>query len=593
MAGFGHNSVLKVGISALALAALSGIAAGQNALDKNLQTGSGGINPRKPTIQEELRIRDAIVTGNAPGGMSFRGDVGYRAPGDFSSRLGSNDNFAFRRDSVYSGLGGQGLRGTDALQYQFAYTTGRFAPSNIGTPMFINRSGASANASDVRGSTSSVPTAIVPGRGPGRALDDTLSTDTRGLSLMMLRSPAAYVSNRTLVPSSMGVLPGPDGTALDLVASPLRGVAFEPAFGRRDTRTRPGEVPEPRPGQQTDTRVPSERDTLPAGQTPEPLGDTRLDPIDEVHGRLAKARGEEFRKGGLTTGRPGQPGEEGDDGQKPVENWRDRLDKLRRELAEEDRQAELKAQDAARTRDAEKDKPKDGESSRPSGSGLVPSADPEASPAPGARATPASRDRDTIEMLRAAGSEPVVRFAPDGFDAYSEHMIKGQEHLAAGRYFDAEQRFVAALSAKAGDVMAGVGRVHAQIGAGMFVSASIGVRSMLTDHPEIMAVRYDAKLLPKPERLDSATARLRELVAADRAKAKDSALLLAYIGHQRGDRKLTVEGLDAFDASLAAGQVAGIAPDSPDARLAGILREVWLNPLLPPGGRAAPQEPKR
>src|ERR1044071_8028118 len=83
-----------------------GSAMGQYALDHSLQVGSGGRNAPGRDFKKELEFRNAIVTGNAPGGISFRGDVGYKAPGEFFGNLGSNDTFAFRRDSVYSGLGG-------------------------------------------------------------------------------------------------------------------------------------------------------------------------------------------------------------------------------------------------------------------------------------------------------------------------------------------------------------------------------------------------------------------------------------------------------------------------------------------------------
>src|SRR5437762_1643352 len=69
---------------------VSGAASGQNALDRNLQVGSGGVNtPTRPDFNTEVRMRNAIITGNAPGGVSFRGDVGYRAPGEFLGRLGT------------------------------------------------------------------------------------------------------------------------------------------------------------------------------------------------------------------------------------------------------------------------------------------------------------------------------------------------------------------------------------------------------------------------------------------------------------------------------------------------------------------------
>src|SRR3954471_2751530 len=70
--------------------ALSAPALDQNVLDRNLQQGSGGVNPGRPDFAQEARFRNAIVTGNVPGGLSFRGNVGYRAPGEFAGNLPSN-----------------------------------------------------------------------------------------------------------------------------------------------------------------------------------------------------------------------------------------------------------------------------------------------------------------------------------------------------------------------------------------------------------------------------------------------------------------------------------------------------------------------
>ena len=98
-----------------------------NALDAN-PGQYGSSNYARPSLVDELRFRNSIATGNAPGGLSFRGDLGYRSAGEFTGELGSDSLFAFRRDSLYSGLAGMGIRGTDALQYQFALTTGSAPP---------------------------------------------------------------------------------------------------------------------------------------------------------------------------------------------------------------------------------------------------------------------------------------------------------------------------------------------------------------------------------------------------------------------------------------------------------------------------------
>ena len=72
------RSVLTI----LSLLVLSGAAHAQNALgDGNAldaNTGQRGrVNSTRPNFARELSFRNAIATGNAPGGLSFRGDLGY------------------------------------------------------------------------------------------------------------------------------------------------------------------------------------------------------------------------------------------------------------------------------------------------------------------------------------------------------------------------------------------------------------------------------------------------------------------------------------------------------------------------------------
>jgi hypothetical protein len=123
-------------VGVLALAGSAGTAGAQNALgdgrllDNNL-SAQGTANTPVRDLDAEIRFRNAIVTGNAPGGLSFRGDVGYTAPGEFRGELGSDSTFAFRRDSLVSGLAGAGIRGIDALQYQMALTTGSMPPQSL------------------------------------------------------------------------------------------------------------------------------------------------------------------------------------------------------------------------------------------------------------------------------------------------------------------------------------------------------------------------------------------------------------------------------------------------------------------------------
>ena len=141
----------------LALALLSGpasIALAQNAvgngraLEQPLQTGiPGSINNSIRSFSSELAFRESIVSGTAPAGLSFRGEA-LPSQYEFRGDLGEDALFSFRRDSLYSGLAGRGIRGTDALQYQFALTVGGTIPSSLTGRLSYARAGAAERSSD-------------------------------------------------------------------------------------------------------------------------------------------------------------------------------------------------------------------------------------------------------------------------------------------------------------------------------------------------------------------------------------------------------------------------------------------------------------
>ncbi len=577
-----HSIILAAGLAI----GMASVADAQNALDKNLQQGSGGINPAKRTIAEDLRIRNAIVTGNAPNGASFRGDVGYRAPGEFQGHLGSNDTFAFRRDSIGSGLAGAGIRGTEGLQYQFGASTGVAGAGQSGLgSVLVQRSGTAPSVGDIRQAEQLGIPRLPVLSGPGHTLEaePPIVQETRGLSLLSLRSPSAYTANRGFVPSVIATSQTASGESWALTASPLRGVVYrpmaddQPGGNVQNPVTKPGETLAEKPVNPNAGAQKSVNDRL----------DTSLDTrsgLNEIEMRIDSRLGVEKKPEEPTTETkpdsapaiPGSPSDTSKSSAIPggLKPWRERLADLRKDLSE-DQTARIapkpkKADDDLKARspaDADQNgDTKDADNAKDSDD----------------RTSRRGVSKASKELIRSAAGEPLQRYAPEGFDAYAENMARAQEHMAAGRYFDAEQRFVAAGSSKGGDAMAAVGRVNSQIGAGTFTSAAMSLRSVFSAHPEIIAVRYDAKIMPTSQRLTSATDRLREIITQDRAGARDPALVLAYIGYQTGNVAQTREGLDALDASLAAGQPGGIAPNDANSRLADLLRDVWLNPGVAP-----------
>jgi len=588
----------------VALAAVSGLAMGQAAqgqyaLDRNQQIGSGGINPARPNFADEVRFRNAIVTGNAPGGFSFRGDVGYRAPGEFQGRLGSDSTFSFRRDSYYSGLGGLGIRGTEALQYQFAMTTGNAPPQGLAISPEFWRAGARATA------------AAVSGTGPGSGSGDrfgyygsrgalTGAGEDQGLSLLSMRSPSSFAANRGLQPVTLNIGEGSDGTTRTLTASVLRGLSFDTISStpgapgdQADTWGRP--KPVEKPGQESNLRMPDPGlDTSVKSGAVLTEADRSVktrSPYDEVLKRFQTAAEEPSAR---PMGVPFTPGEAAQT--KPaVPDWQQRLDELRNQLADP----------MAR--------PPGGPAAPGDASGRMPGEKPGEKPGgkPGDQTKPGEGQSggqpgldaddinkrvtglrpETIELIRRAGGQ-VNMLAQPAFDAYGTHMAAGQQHLATGRYFDAEERFAAALGARPRDPMAAVGRVHSMIGSGMVMSGAINLRSLLAEHPELIAVKYSPELLPSKERSVRLVAQLGELAAVP-GRGRDAALLLAYLNYQLGDIKGVSAALDQMVKPAASG---GPEVDGETAQLAGLLRAVWTRPPdeakpaggAKPGGEAKP-----
>lgn len=477
-------------------------------LDNNL-SATTRLNYQRPSLANEVRFRNAIATGNAPGGLSFRGDLGYTAPGDFRGDLGSDDLFAFRRDTLYSGLAGMGIRGTEALQFQFAMTTGGMPPQNLIGSLAMNR-GAPSSVT-----TGRLPTGLNPTL-PIQQAPQIIEPDA-GTMLWSLRAPSAYETNRSYQPVLLATGDPNEADQFGVTASELRGI-------------RRADILEPQTA---------------AGRIQTSLSAA---PIDTSYTRLMERLNTEAAAQPLNP----QPGTETDT--RP--EWFKRLDALRQDLVAP---LLIPAQpDPAQSDPAQPDA---------------------ATPSTPQDPTRLSVDPTTLRMLRNPGGAVSRDFIPpDSLGVYAEHMKSGQRLLSSERYFDAEERFTQALTIRPGDVDAQVARVHAQLGAGMFLSAAVNLRTLFLEHPELVSVRYDAALLPSPRRIGETVSRLREALPEARRddptlralrQARAAGLLMAYLGYQTGDMNLLNEGLDA--ARQAVDLVYQQAPNEEDAREARLL----------------------
>lgn len=541
-------------------------------LDRSTRSWGGRGNDARVNLGEELRFRNSIVTGNAPGGLSFRGNVGYRAPGEFLASSGSDATFGFRRDSAFSGLGGLGIRGTDALQYQFTMTgnnrppagVGRLDTSRLSYDPFANQENRTNNNRLDRQQREAQNT-------PGAAM-----RDDRGLALATMRSPSAFNSTRNLQPTLMGTGTAQDGQTMGMVASSLRGIAVERMGDDRTPRgfraaNRVGETPEDpsgRTGNQVDNRA----------VTP---GVIEADPAaGDADNRFGKPIFEAEFDRAAKRARP----DEGLTFEQKMQALRESLDTKAVDKSTGLRPGDRDIPGVQKPEDPDSQKepaPREGEA-KPEG---------EAGDEAGEGKTNESGlPSGAAEALRDLKIE-IPNFAPEGFDAYSEHMAMGQKLLKDGRYFDAEERFTAALSTKPGDPTASLARVNASLGATLFRSAALNLRTLLMEKPEVSSVRFGRDTLPPVQRLTRVKAMLRQTLEDSQGpSARDAGLLLAYVGLHSKDSAAINDGLKVMGQPLADGDDANAERM---IKLATLLEAVWVIEPEPglPGVERKPAAP--
>lgn len=509
---------------ALPVSAQNALGSG-NKQDRSTQRGSGGVNtPVQNDLQQSLQLRNAIVTGNAAGGMSFRGNVGYVGEREFRGELGSDTLFSFRRDSLYSGISGLGIRGTDALQYQFAMTTGAQPPSSIAGSLSISRDSFMPDFA----SSSVQSNAVGSNAGPVRRVDQAELEDVAGSGLWRLRSSSGYLTDKSLASSYVGSINSNEGVTYDVTASPLQGVR----------------ISDPLSVAPNSAALRPQNNSTATERLVERLGPTTSAAIDSTgltgHERILSRLRDTYGQG--TPADPTKP--------TLVEQILDQNEKIRQYI------------EGVR-------------STTP----VVPTSEDGITPDAAADEGMSSRDkllRDfedlnidpaVIDAMRESSvlvDELVSQTNPVDRNYYAIHLNQGHKSMLDANYFDAEARFALALSIKPNDPTASIARAHAQIGAGLTMSAATNLRETFTANPTMITARYTQGLMPSDARLREMTPRLQSLSAGAGLRARQTALVLAYVGYHLKDPALIKEGLDRLEL------------ESED-RLAALLRLVWLD----------------
>jgi hypothetical protein len=510
-------------VAGLALIVMSSPASAQNALgagdvlDANPAAGGNGRNPSTPA--QDFRARNLIVTGNVAGGREFRGSVGYTADRDFRGVTGSDALFRFRADSAYSSPAAV-ISGISAARFNNGY-----------------------DAIDEYRRDSTMRVIDDPRWNPDRwNVRESTRRDVDQLNAGLRRSSDSQM---------VGLVQNQDGRLLSYSASSVRGIEvaaaesdtmalglsyFDRVRLRQDAVTdRSGPAAglefDPRLNARVDSRVDQPMVDNISGATPEGLKPRAKTPYEQVVERLAA-----------------QAPKPETDAPPDAEVKPDSIDRMHDDLDE------LKRQLGAPSKGRQEPQKNEATTSRPDGEN--PAND-------GSRSSkqPARSIDDYAVLLRGGGD--LQKLSADEQDRLNELMASGEKFLRDGRYFDAQERFERALRITPNHPMAGIGLANAELGAGLYRSVAMTLRSLYINHPELIDVSIDRALLPNDVRIQSALTSIRARLSAD-SGANLFGLALAYIGRHLGDKAMIQEGLDHFATSPA---------DEPLARL---LRRVWL-----------------
>ncbi len=542
---------------------------GGAALDANLSTHGGRINPSAQ--QEDYRARNMLVTGNVIGGRGFRGSVGYTAESDFRGFQGSDDIYAWRRDSAWSDV--------NFINFGNSYQKLRFG-QDIGLLEYRRTA---------TGSTGWNVAETVYER-PGQLIDAQLRLDQ--LSFASSTTSASKVSAE---PSSVGYVVqqiSEDGTqaAFPVQASSLRGLTTTPAESdpqsiglttfdmvrfREDIER----------GTRGDSRVGeyfriNYQDLLQAdARQMGDVGDWRIDP-ETLRTRVEPAGDSDFkqilervaeRRARLAKIEDGEQAES-------IDALSAELDALRLRLVGQDppEAVDVGVGEPGYQPGAEPGTGRDGirglEDRGLEGRGAVSPFVEDEEETTGERfrrltededeGPPMASQLDVATVLR--HGQRVERLAQEGDqDRFNELLASAEEHLRQGEYFWAERRFNRALRFTPGHPLATAGLAHAQIGAGLYLSASVTLRGMFTYQPEMIDVSYDPVLVPDRSRLLAALEILQRRVEMERDRDA-AALVLAYVGRLLEDRQVIEHGLDV------------LWEINPDDLLPPLLRAIWL-----------------
>ncbi|MBN1341709.1 MAG: hypothetical protein JXQ73_03465 [Phycisphaerae bacterium] len=524
---------------------------GGRANDASLRVGSGGYNlPRRSSVQS---YANEIVSGNVRGGRQFRGDSPISSTTDFSGALGTTELDGFRRDSIGVDDINSGYRTYMTRPY---YSGSRTVTSVGGVSVGFRPDGVrqlpssyinlpsdplGARSSGARSYSRQIPISSQderPGYSPSGTYERSIEPVTRSALFGIAPDPA-----RSLFESAerQGKLGSPEAVP----HSRLRSEEEVGASGKQvpTAAAAPATPKDPRStapeGSALDRLLrPASGSGTDAGDLPGAGPSDRQETPTDRYGRTLVPRPEETKTGSSIQRTYGE---------KPLEQMTERE---RAELAKRaSRQSDggdvyrtmLRAASALReivpsdrTEPEAKPVVRGGRSAGQAESAEQPLEGQES------RRPAGSRNLDDIESLL---DRPIVTFSGTDKTFSNEAFKQAEERLKAGRYYDAVTSYDIARSADLSNPLVWIGRGHALIGAGDYLSAVRSLEEGLGRFPQYGRFRIDLKaFLDHKGILDVRRADLEQ-----RLEKKDNyrlRFLLGYIEYFSGLEKFGLPNLE-------------------------------------------------
>lgn len=521
-------------------------------LDRSLQQGSDGYNSAR-VHNTAGQYQNALVTGNVGGLGNFRGNVGYRAPGEFTGSVSGDLVYNFQRASAGRGLY-RDLRAHEGSGRGLA----RYRPSWDGGGQYFSRPGSGASAGSITGVSAPYGRAAVVNN------SDSTGAAQYQSRLVQNQRVDAYSFSRSEPLATAGaggrVLQVQAG-GLDLRLQRPRINQYTPSYDTRPPAgiqegvdlTGAGLVPE-EDGQRDDpARVSGQLMSQDYRILPLPLtlgerigGQIQVTEVDGVGsldaGETARLLRQSLNR--MVGDRQVKPGED---------VYADMLRRLRGEVTEE-KPVQNRLVDPPKEKDTGEDGPKpDAEGGALDRTGLD-------------AQKPGAETLDGLIERLGKNNLPIKSMAGSSENFLNEALAKAERLMSHKRYFDADAAYANTLVHKPGHPLAVAGRVNAQLGAGLYISAATTLRGLLNAHPELIATRYKEPLLPPAARLAKSRQDLeRQLTATPRAG--EPALMLAYIAYQQGNRDACDRALEELDKR------------APKDNLVPLLRRLWVRPM--------------